>query len=101
MIVATKPFVKGAGILAATAALAACGADERQAEAETPVSEAEVSTELPESVVSDEALNATAEAAADVAASPPPAVIPVPAPGNGASAQGNAANAQPTTNQAR
>ena len=91
-----EPEPSLAAILAAAAALAACGNDERQAEAETPVSEAEVSTELPESVVSDEALNATAEAAADVAASPPPVVaVPVPPPANATSPQGRAASSEP------
>ncbi len=66
--------------------LSACGGD-RDAEAETPVSEAEVSTELPESVVSDNQLQATANAAAQVAATPPPEVVVVPVPTGQAGAQ--------------
>ena len=76
----------------AAIALTACQG-ERTAEAETPVAEAEVSTELPESVVSDRALEATANAAAQVASSPPPVVIPVPV-GNGATAQPSTGNMQ-------
>lgn len=70
----------------ALAGLAACGdAGERTAEAETPVSEAEVTTELPNTVVTDATLNAAAEAAANIVASPPPTVVPVPVPaGEGA-----------------
>ena len=85
--------------LAAVLPLAACG-NERTAESETPVSEAEVSTELPESVVSDTTLNATADAAAEMAATPPATVIPVPVDGTtngaaGADAQaGNESQAQ-------
>lgn len=62
---------------AALMALAACDSD-RTAEAETPVSEAEVSTEMPESAVSDEQLEATANAAADIAATPPSELAPAP-----------------------
>lgn len=70
--------------------LAACGEGDRTAEADTPVSEAEVSTELPETVVTDEQLEATANAAAEMAASPPPQVVPVPIPGGeGAAGAGN------------
>ena len=61
------------------ASLAACGGD-REAEAETPVAEAEISTELPESVVSDNQLEATANAAAQVASTPPSQVVVVPVP---------------------
>lgn len=69
---------------AALVAVAGCNND-RTAEADTPVSEAEVSTELPESVVSDEQLEATANIAANIAATPPPEVVPVPVTtGNGA-----------------
>ena len=92
-----RRLLKNAALpIAAAAALAACN-DDREAEAETPVSEAEVSTELPESVVSDAALNATANAAAEVAATPPARVVPVPVPvgqgGNGAGADGQGAEA--------
>ena len=89
-------FIKGYGrapalvaISAAVAALSACGDGERSAEADTAVSEAEVSTELPESVVSDEQLEATANAAAEIAATPPAQVVPVPVPSGGASAANN------------
>lgn len=60
-------------------ALAGCD-DRRTAEANTAVSEAEVSTDLPPEAVSNVQLEAAAEAAADVAATPPPAVIAVPVP---------------------
>lgn len=76
-------------------ALSACGGGDREAEAETPVSEAEVSTELPETVISDEQLEATANAAADLAASPPAQVLPVPVPGGqGAAGAGQAGAGQ-------
>lgn len=73
------------------ASLAACGGD-REAEAETPVAEAEVSTELPETVVSDNRLEATANAAAQVASTPPSqvVVVPVPVGGNGQAGAGAA-----------
>ena len=73
-------------------ALTACSGD-REAEAETPVAEAEVSTELPESVVSDNRLEAAANAAAEVASSPRPEVVFVPVPAGGG-AQGNQQSAQ-------
>lgn len=74
----------------AVAIIGGCG-NERTAEADTPVSEAEVSTDLPESAVSDERLQASADAAAQVAATPPSEVIAVPVPaGNGAATTGNA-----------
>ena len=92
-------LVKASVLALGAAALAACD-DSREAEADTPVSEAEVSTELPESVVSDDQLQATANAAADVAASPPAAVVPVPVPADGG-ATGNQAGAMETqSNQA-
>lgn len=73
------------------AALAACGGD-REAEGETPVAEAEVSTELPESVISENQLEATANAAAQAASTPPAqvVVVPVPAGQGGAQQAGNA-----------
>lgn len=46
--------------------LAACD-DTREAESETPVAEAEVQTELPQTVVSDDALQQTADEAAAAA----------------------------------
>ena len=76
------------------ASLAACGGD-REAEAETPVAEAEVSTELPETVVSDNRLEATANAAAQVASTPPSRVVVVPVP-VGSNAQANAGATAPT-----
>ena len=72
-----KMFLKLTGAVIGAAALTACG--DREAEGETAVSEAEISTELPESVVSDEQLQAAADAAAQVAATPPPQVVVVPA----------------------
>ena len=88
-------FIKGYGrapalvaVSAALVAMSACGG-ERSAEADTPVSEAEVSTELPESVVSDEQLQATANAAAELAATPPAQVLPVTVPSEGATAANN------------
>lgn len=82
---------------AASFALAACD-NTREAESETPVSEAEVSTELPETVVSDEQLEATANAAADMAATPPAVVVPVPADG-GNTQQPTAGNGTQPQNQ--
>lgn len=79
----------GAAAVGGLLALTACGEGERTAEAETPVSEAEVSTELPETVVSDNQLEATANAAAELAARPPAQVIPVPVPA-GQAQQGQA-----------
>ncbi len=67
-----------AAVSAALVALSACGDSERSAEAETPISEAEISTELPESVLSDNQLEATANAAAELAATPPGQVVGVP-----------------------
>lgn len=55
---------------AAALTLAGCGEDGRTAEAEIPVSEAEVATELPENVLSDQQLQETADVAAEMAASP-------------------------------
>ena len=73
--------------------------NERTAEADTPVSEAEVSTELPETVVSDEQLQASADAAAQVAATPPSGVTVVPVPSGGAAAGTNTAVAANTAGQ--
>ena len=76
-------------------ALAACG--DREAESETPIGEAEVSTELPEQVVSDQQLQGTADAAAANASTLPPAV-----PASGAAAAGednDASRAAGTTTQ--
>ena len=79
-----------AALLSGAFALSACGDEDRTAEAETPVSEAEVSTELPEGVVSDQQLEATANAAADLAATPPAEIVPVPV-GGGTGAEAPAA----------
>ena len=63
MIVRSKALLSiGAALLLSTGALAACG--DREAESETPVAEAEVSTDLPESAVSDAQLQGAANAAA-------------------------------------
>ena len=77
MIQRAKAFASvGAALALSMGALAACG--DREAESETPVVEAEVTTELPEQVVSDQQLQNTADAAAATASTPPAAV---PAPG--------------------
>jgi len=59
-----------AALLAGAAVLGACGNKEREAEADTGKAEAEVSTNLPESQVSDEQLRAAAEGAAAIAETP-------------------------------
>ena len=79
MIPIDRIFVRALVAGLGAAALAACGGD-REAEGETPVAEAEVSTELPESVVSDNQLEATANAAAQAASTPPAQVVIVPVP---------------------
>ena len=74
MIQRAKAFVSvGAALALSVGALAACG--DREAESETPVAEAEVATELPEEVVSDQQLQNTADAAA-ANASMAPATVP-------------------------
>ena len=73
----------GAALALSMGALAACG--DREAESETPIAEAEVSTELPEQVVSDQQLQGTADAAA-ANASTPPATVPAPGATGGAQA---------------
>ena len=80
-------------------ALSACDR-ERSAEAETSVSEAEVSTELPESVVSDQRLEAAANASAAVAASPPARVVVIPAAPGTPPPAGQAAATQGATSSA-
>jgi hypothetical protein len=60
-------------IAAAPLFLAGCGDGKRSAEAETPISEAEVATDLPEDAISDQDLQAMANAAADQAAEVPSA----------------------------
>jgi hypothetical protein len=74
MIQRAKAFASVTAALALSmGALAACG--EREAESETPVAEAEVKTEMPEEVVSDQQLQNTADAAA-AGASTQPATVP-------------------------
>ena len=66
-----KPWLSIATALALTAGtVAACG--DREAESETPVAEAEVKTDLPESAVSDSQLQATADQAAAAASTTSP-----------------------------
>lgn len=95
MVLIETAFRTSVAMVGASAllALSACEGD-REAEAETPVSEAEVSTELPETVISDEQLDATANAAADLAATPPAQIVPVPA-GPGAAGQAGAGATAP------
>ena len=77
---------------------------ERTAEAETPFSEAEVSTELPAATISDQQLQGAANAAAAVAAIPPSsvvvttAVVPAPAPIAAPAADGAAIDASARAN---
>ena len=84
----SRNFTRALFIGLGAAALAACSGD-RQAEGETPVAEAEVSTELPESVVSDNQLEATANAAAQAASTPPAQVVVVPVPAGQGGQAGN------------
>ncbi|WP_334161946.1 hypothetical protein [Phenylobacterium sp.] len=63
-------WLAATALVAGAGALAACGDKERSAEAETPVAEAEVSTTLPESQVSDQQLQNAAEGAAAAAETP-------------------------------
>ena len=55
---------------AAVLTLSACGDNERTAEADTSVAEAEVTTEMPEGAISDAQLEATANRAAADASQP-------------------------------
>ncbi|HEY8617219.1 hypothetical protein [Phenylobacterium sp.] len=87
-----------AALIASAAALTACGDKERSAEAETAAAEAEVTTKLPESQVSDQQLQAAAEGAAAVAETPQAGTSVVvspeptaPATGSGAQPSGGAA----------
>ena len=59
-----------AALIAGAGSLAACGDKERSAEAETPIAEAEVTTTLPESQVSDQQLQNAAEGAVAAAETP-------------------------------
>lgn len=85
----TLSFAATAAVLAAGLALSACS-NERSAEVDTGKAEAEVSTNLPESQVTDEQLKAAAEGAAAVAETPQgsnTAVVVTPPPeGSGAPA---------------
>ena len=92
-----KMLLKLTGTLIGAASLAACG--DREAESETAISEAEISTDLPESVVTDEQLQATADAAAELAATPPPQVMVVPAGPNPATEGQMPPIAPPSANQ--
>ncbi|WP_374470889.1 hypothetical protein [Phenylobacterium sp.] len=87
-----------AALIAGAAALTACGGNERSAEAETPAAEAEVTTKLPESQVSDAQLQAAAEGAAAVAETPQAgsSVVVSPEPTGPATGSG----AQPSTGAA-
>ncbi len=67
-----KILLTSATVAAAALALSACGDNERTAEADTSVAEAEVTTEMPESAVSDAQLEATANRAAAEASQPQP-----------------------------
>jgi hypothetical protein len=81
-----------AGVPILSLTLAACGDSPRKVHAKTAVAEAEISTTLPPSEVSDEFLLATATAAAEAASvphpvavgvvAPPPEPVPVVVPGN-------------------
>ena len=94
MIQRAKAFVSVTAALALSmGALAACG--DREAESETPVAEAEVKTEMPEEVVSDQQLQNTADAAA-ANASTQPAMVPA-APGTTATAPATGTMGAPTT----
>lgn len=62
-----SPFAISAAALLAAGLLAACGDKERTAEANVGGAEAEVSTTLPESQVTDQQLQNTAEGAATAA----------------------------------
>ncbi len=91
-----------AGLAVVALAFAGCNNDSpRKVHAKTAVAEAEISTRLPPSEVSDEFLLATATAAAEAASvphpvavgvvAPPPEPAPVVAPGNATTnAQSNA-----------
>jgi hypothetical protein len=74
-----RPLVL-AGLPIACLALVACGDAPRSARASTAVAEAEISTKLPASEVSDEFLMATATAAAEAASIPHPVAVGVVAP---------------------
>lgn len=88
------------GASAALFSLSACDSDpRREAEAETPVAKAEVSTELPESVVTDEQLQTTANAAAQIASTPPPQIIEIPVNSGQPSGAANTDQAAPAPSQ--
>lgn len=85
-----KTALPALAALLAAGALAACGNNEREAEAQVGGAEAEVTTTLPESQVTDEQLQNTAEGAATAAAtaqgSSTAVVVSPPATGEGAGA---------------
>ena len=86
------------GSLIVSIALIGCNDTRRTARASTSVAEAEVSTELPPSQVSDEFLQATATVAAEAASVPHPvaaAVVVPPEPPPPPPPQDNAATNQP------
>ncbi|MCR5875099.1 hypothetical protein LRS10_13445 [Phenylobacterium sp. J426] len=66
----SKAAVAAVALLASASLLTACGNREREAEVNTGTAQAEVSTTLPESQVSDAQLKAAAEGAAAVAETP-------------------------------
>ena len=86
----SRPFALAVLAVLAGASLAACS-NEREAEVNTGTAQAEVSTNLPESQVSDDQLKAAAEGAAAIAETPqgsntavvvtPPAGSPAPSAG--------------------
>lgn len=83
-----KTAATAVALLAGAALITACG-EKREAEVDTGAAEAEVSTNLPESQVSDAQLKAAAEGAAAVAETPQGSntsvvVTPPPTTGNAA-----------------
>ncbi len=74
-----KSLTSIAAIALLAAGLAACADREREAESKTPVAEAEVQTTLPETAISDTALqNAADRAAAEASTTVPGAPPTVP-----------------------
>lgn len=71
-------FVTAAAFAALS--LAACGDGKREAESQTPVATAEVETQLPESTVTDQQLQQTADQAAAQASTPAPGTTANPPP---------------------
>jgi hypothetical protein len=83
------------GWLIASMTLIGCNDTRRTAHASTSVAEAEVSTKLPASQVSDEFLQATATVAAEAASVPHPVAAAVVVPPPPPPVQDNAATNQP------